>query len=84
MYKNAVKNDRKVFANPNLLTCEWECWRGKFKITNKSFLKLNSCPNGEKIIMQMVQIGPKRVSRTFAQENQNEIDNFWLLPLNAL
>ena len=40
---------------------------------NKSFLKLNSCPNGEKII---VQIGPKRVSKTFAQESQNEINNF--------
>ena len=37
---------------------------------------LKSCPNGEKIIVQVAQIVPKRVSRTFAQENQNEIDNF--------
>ena len=58
----------------------------KLEFTIKKFLVVlvNSCPNGEKIvcpngekiIMQMVQIGPKRVNRTFAQENQNEIDNF--------
>ena len=34
---------------------------------------LNSDLYGEKII---VQIGPNRVSRTFVQESQNEIDNF--------
>ena len=28
-----------------------------------------------------VRIGPKRVSKTFAQENKNEIDISWLLPL---
>ena len=41
-----------------------------------AFLVFNLCPNGEKITVQMVQIGPKRVSRTFAQESKNEIDNF--------
>ena len=33
-------------------------------------------PNGEKIPVKMVQIGPKRVSRTFAQVGKNETDNF--------
>ena len=50
----------------------------KLEFTIKKFLVVlvNSCPNGEKIIVQMVEIGPKRVSKTFAQESQNEIDNF--------
>ena len=49
----------------------------KLEFTIKKFLVVlvNSCPNGEKIIVQMVEIGPKRVSKTFAQESQNEIDN---------
>ena len=50
----------------------------KLEFTIKKFLVVlvNSCPNGEKIIVQMVEIGPKRVSKTFAQESQNEIDKF--------
>ena len=50
----------------------------KLEFTIKKFLVVlvNSCPNGEKIIVQMVHVGPKRVSRTFAQESKNEIDNF--------
>ena len=50
----------------------------KLEFTIKKFLVVlvNSCPNGEKIIVQMVEIGPKRVSKTFAQESQTEIDNF--------